>query len=79
MHRTENGPAVRSGWAWPGLTRHGYGVGMHLALVVVGAVANRQWGELDWLLLLWTFCLHLPLQKLLRGQAHLWLDPLPVA
>ena len=40
MHRTENGPAVRSGWAWPGLTRHGYGVGMHLASVVVflGAV-----------------------------------------
>ena len=42
MHRKEDGPAVRSGW--PGLTRHGYGVGVHLALVVVGAVdnANRQ-------------------------------------
>jgi len=35
MHRTENGPAMHSGWAWPGLTRHGYGVGVHLALVVV--------------------------------------------
>ena len=35
MHRTENEPAVRRGWAWPGLTRHGYGVGVHLALVVV--------------------------------------------
>ena len=21
IQRTENGPAVRSGWAWPGLTR----------------------------------------------------------
>ena len=35
MQRTENGPVVRSGWAWPGLTRHGYGVNMHLALVVL--------------------------------------------
>ena len=39
MHRTENGPAVRSGWAWPGLTRHGYGVDVHLALFwLLGAV-----------------------------------------
>ena len=35
MHRTENGPAMRSGWAWPGLTRYGYSVGVHLALFVV--------------------------------------------
>jgi len=35
IQRTENGPAVRSGWAWSGLTRHGYGVDVHLALVVL--------------------------------------------
>ena len=35
MQRTENGLEVRSGWAWPGLTRHGYGVDVHLALVVL--------------------------------------------
>jgi len=35
MQRTENGHAVRSGWAWPGLTRHRYGVDVHLALVVL--------------------------------------------
>ena len=40
MYRTENAPAVLSGWAWPGFTCHGYGVSVHLAFVVVflGAV-----------------------------------------
>ena len=35
MQRTENGPAVRSVWALPGLTRQGYGVDVNLALVVL--------------------------------------------
>jgi len=44
VRRTENGPAVRRGWAWPGLIRHGYGVDVHLAL------ATKTTTRLFWLL-----------------------------